>query len=123
MRLNENAAIAIATPFLDSITNSDKYDPAMKIKDQDEARVWFERCVEHCMRVRPCEREEAEEIERGNLGYWAGYYSADTRERVERLFNCSHPVFGSIAAKGQPTAKEAFLAGLERGRSAREKTA
>ncbi len=51
-------------------------------------------------------REEAEEIERANLGYWAGYYRPETRERVERLFRCAHPFFGSIAEKGPPTPEQ-----------------
>ncbi len=46
-----------------------------------------------------------------NLGYFAGYYDSETRERVERLFKCSHPVFGAIAACGQPSVKEAWAAG------------
>jgi hypothetical protein len=51
-------------------------------------------------------------VERHNLGYFAGYYDNETRERVERLFKCSHPIFGSIAKNGAPTAKEALAAGM-----------
>lgn len=97
----------------DKITIGDKYDPAMKITDQAEADSYFERCVEHTMRVRPCEREEAERIERANLGYYAGYYSHDTRQRVEDLFKCAHPIFGAIAKVGAPTTDEAMQAGLD----------
>jgi len=103
----------------DQITIGDKYGPAMEITDEAQAAAYFERCVEHTMRLRSCERSEAERIERENLGYFAGYYSDETRERVERLFSCSHPIFGKIGKVGAPTPEEAFQAGLERGRAAR----
>ena len=91
----------------DEITIGAKYDPAMKITDQAEADRYFEECVEHCMRFAHS-REEVERIERSNLGYYAGYYSDETRRQVERLFRCEHPVFGSIAEKGAPTAEQAY---------------
>jgi hypothetical protein len=93
-------------PFPDQITIGDKYRPAMTIEDQTEADAYFEQCVEHTMRFGKKSREEAESIERANLGYFAGYYSHDTRRRVERLFRCAHPIFGSIAQNGPPTAEE-----------------
>ena len=60
-------------------------------------------------------REEAERIERENLGYFAGYYSNETRERVERLFKTAYPFFGAIAENGAPTPEQALLAGIELG--------
>ncbi len=103
--------------FPENVTYGLKYDPAMKITDQAAADVYFEKCVQHCMsHGRTC--AEAEKIERSNLGYWAGYYDHETRERVERLFKCAHPIFGKIAENGAPTAKEAFDAGM---RMAKEK--
>ena len=94
----------------DKITYGEKYGPAMKIKDRAEAAAYFEACVQHTMRMRPCGREEAESIERQNLGYWAGYYDSGTRSRVERLFMCEHPIFGSIDRQGSPRTDEAFAA-------------
>lgn len=88
-----------------------KYNPAMKIKDQAEADAYFEMLVKQTMSFGTT-REKAEEIERSNLGYWAGYYDNETRERVERLFKCTHPVFGSIAENGPPSFMEALVAGL-----------
>ncbi len=92
------------------ITIGDKYGPAMEITDQTQANTYFETCVEHCMSFGKT-REEAESIERQNLGYFAGYYSHETRERVERLYGCAHPIFGK-ASVHQPTAQEALDAGL-----------
>lgn len=100
-------------PLPDKITIGNKYDPAMKITDQAEADAYFERCVEHTMRMQPCERAEAERIERANLGYYAGYGPHETRRRVERLFKCAHPILGAVAAVGAPTQEEALQSGLD----------
>ncbi len=85
--------------FPDKTTIGDKYRPAMMITDQAEADAYFERCVDHMMRVGH-DRLEAEDIERQNLGYFAGYYDSKTRERVERLFRCSHPILGNVVKVG-----------------------
>jgi len=47
-------------------------------------------------------------IAKSNLGYYAGYYSNEVRERVEKLFCCAHSVFGSIKENGISTPQEAF---------------
>ena len=60
-------------------------------------------------------QEETEQTMRSNLGYYAGYGSSETRQRVERLFKCSHPVFGSIAQNGEPSAEDALTAGKQAG--------
>lgn len=92
------------------ITYSEKYDPAMKITHPAAADAYFEECVAHTMSFGGT-RESAEETERCNLGYWAGYYGDDVRERVERLFHCAHPIFGKIAENGRPTVAQALDAG------------
>jgi hypothetical protein len=101
-------------PFPPCITTGQKYGPAMKLTDQAEASAYFERCVAHNMSFGHS-RQEAEQIERSNLGYWAGYYDHETRARVENLFSCKHPIFGAIAEVGAPTPEEAFQAGIARG--------
>jgi len=102
---------------------------AMKITNQEQADAWFEILVQDGIKRRgdllvkfkdnenPAfrVRSEIEKIIRGNLGYYAGYYDHETRARVERLFKCSHPVFGSIEANGAPSPEEAFKKGLELG--------
>jgi hypothetical protein len=101
------------TPFTNSISLCQKYGPAMSITDPEEAAAYFERCVEHMMRAGGYTRPQAEEIERANLGYFAGYHDDNTRRRVETLFNCAHPVFGKIVEMGTPTPEEAFRLGQE----------
>jgi hypothetical protein len=105
-------------PLPDKITIEEKYGPAMSINDEQEAQEYFELCVEHTMRFGKS-RVEAEEIERKNLGYYAGYYNSETRARVERLFNCAHPFFGAIAEKGLPTPEEICEMGYKLGRDGR----
>jgi len=95
-----------------NITTGEKYGPAMEITDPDKAAEYFEACVVHCMSF-GTSRDEAEKIERANLGFVAGYYDNETRARVESLFSCEHPVFGSIEKNGPPTAHEAFAAGVK----------
>lgn len=101
------------------ITIGDKYQPAMEITDQDKADAYFEECVVHTMRWGRT-REEAEKIERANLGYYAGYYNDETRERVERLFRCSHPIFGAIAQQGPVTPAKAFEMGIDAAQKERD---
>lgn len=98
--------------FPDKITIGDKYRPAMEIREQAEADAYFEKCVEHTMR-HGHDRASAESIERSNLGYYAGYGDSETRERIERLFRCAHPIFGKISQNGQPTAEQALQAGMD----------
>lgn len=100
--------------FPSQITIGDKYQPAMELTEQSDADAYWEKCVRHSMSFGKS-REEAEQIERANLGYFAGYYDHETRARVERLFRCAHPVFGAIADNGPPTPGEAFEAGRKRG--------
>jgi hypothetical protein len=111
------------------ITIREKYDPAMQMTDQAEADEYFRMCVEHTAEwliqdgkanTMSEAMPKAEVIERTNLGYYAGYYSTETRERVERLFRCEHPVFGAIAANGQPSTADALIAGVKAGIHQRE---
>jgi hypothetical protein len=102
-------------PLPRDITTGDKYKPAMEITDQADAALYFERLVQHAMSWGRS-RAEAENIERQNLGYWAGYYDSETRHRIEKLFRCAHPVFGAISAVGAPTAEEALQAGVDAAR-------
>lgn len=90
---------------------SNRYYKAMQITDQAEADAYFEELVAKGMSETGWPRATIEDIVRQNLGYFAAYFSAETRERVERLYRCAHPVFGPIAEKGQPIAEQAFAMG------------
>lgn len=99
----------------ETLTYGECLDPAMKITDQEDADQYKADYIKFTEKFLVNGKSKsglsAEQIVNQNLGYYAGYYSPETRERVERLFKCSHPVFGSIKENGQPTAKEAFECG------------
>jgi hypothetical protein len=96
----------------------DLYGPAMCIGSRAGARHYFERLVRRAMRL-GLSRSEAARQQRASLGYHAGYYDDETRERVERLFRCEHPYFGSIKANGPPTTEQAWLLGYQMARALR----
>lgn len=91
------------------------YGPAMKITTEKEADEYLEMLVKVSMEEGGLTREKSITIQRSNLGYFAGYYDSETRERVEHLFKCFHPIFGAISQNGQPTAAQAFKMGMEMG--------
>lgn len=96
---------SLPEPQTGPMTYSKKYDLAMTLVDQGDADRYFERLVQETM-LEGNTREEAETIERSNIGYYAGYHLDETRARVERLFQCAHPVFGAIAEKGPATLEQ-----------------
>jgi hypothetical protein len=98
-----------------------KFDPkdclktAMDIKDKEDADQYLVEYISYIQsEIDKCpERihDNAEKIAKSNLGYFAGYYSNETRERVEKLFCCAHPIFGSVKENGIPTNEQAFEMG------------
>src|SRR4051812_5648723 len=81
-------------PLPQRMTFAEKYRYAMTITDPAEAKSYFEKCVRQQMLNTGKPKAEAEKIERDNLGYYAGYYDSVTVQRVERLYNAAHPIFG-----------------------------
>jgi hypothetical protein len=101
-----------------TLTYGETLDPAMKITDAEDAKQYKKAYIAYTEKFLKNGVSEsgltAEQIVNANLGYYAGYGSNEQRERVERLFNCAHPIFGSIKNNGVPTAKEAYEAGRSR---------
>lgn len=89
-------------------------ESAMKITDEEDAKQYLKEYIKYIQDAIDNDPqrigENAEEIAKSNLGYYAGYYSNIVRERVERLFVCKHPFFGSIA-KGEVSSEDAFKMG------------
>lgn len=76
-------------------TIGELYGPAVEAKTQEEADALFKGLVEYCMsRNSELNLESAAALVRTNLGYYSGYYDNDTVKRVQRLYICTHPVFG-----------------------------
>jgi len=86
-----------------SLTNGECLHPAMKITDADDAAQYlrdYVAFIQGFLDKKP--RQDgmtAEQIAKTNLGYFAGYYDDETRERVELLFACKHPIFGGRDAE------------------------
>jgi|ERR1044072_2439802 hypothetical protein len=99
--------------------NSNMLEKAMGINNQEDATQWFEQYVKYVeselIDYPRKDNKTAVDICKENLGYYAGYYGDETRERVERLFNCEHPIFGSIAKDGPLTPQQAFDLGQKFG--------
>ena len=91
--------------------------PAMEITDPEDAQQYLTEYIKYTQTFLDKKPRDdgmtAEDICKVNLGYYAGYYDSDTRVRVESLFTCAHPVFGTIKDNGQPTAEEAFQKGMD----------
>jgi hypothetical protein len=102
----------------ETLTYGEALGPAMEIKTRSEAMGYLDAYVAFIQKDIDANKfdpdgQTAAEIARHNLGYWAGYYGNDVRRRVEKLFSCAHPIFGSIAKNGIPTSREAFEMGLQ----------
>lgn len=92
---------------------------AMNITEEEDAKQYLQAYIDYIQARMDADPDNpnfvgktAEEIAKGNIGYYAGYYDHDVRIRVERLFQCSHPIFGQ-ASLHEPTVEEAFKAGQE----------
>jgi len=97
----------------ESLTYGECLAPAMEITDAEDAKQYLDAYIkfQEANMQEASGKHTAEEICKINLGYYAGYYGDETRKRVEQLFTCSHPIFGSIKENGTPTVKEAFECG------------
>jgi hypothetical protein len=115
MKSLKKKAEELGLPVLpDKCTMGDKYKVACeKVRTPEQAKVWLEILIKHNMSHSdpPHSRETAEDIERQNIGYFAGYYDHDIQKRVYSLFNTEHPIFG----KTSPTPEQALKAGMELG--------
>jgi hypothetical protein len=85
----------------------------MLIDTQADADEYLELLIRYHMAKHKVDRETATTIQKENLAYFAEYRDNTTRERVERLFACAHPIFGRIAINGPPTSEQAFRMGLD----------
>lgn len=90
---------------------------AMEVGSPDAADEKFELLVSYVMKNSTLERVQAEARTREALGYYAGYYSEEVRERVERLYHCTHPILGPVSKKWTPD--EIFKKGMEMGEMAK----
>ena len=75
-------------------TIGEKYKPAMKIRTKKAAIEYLAELVKYNITKTGNDFDTAIKIEKNNLGYFSGYYDNVTIKRVQKLFECSHPVLG-----------------------------
>jgi hypothetical protein len=95
----------------ESLTYGECLGPVMHITDPEDAKQYKAAYIAFIQKALDKEPSDmtAEQIANNNIGYFAGYGSRETSERVHRLFMCSHPIFGN----GYPSAEEALKKGQE----------
>lgn len=100
-----------------SLTYGEVLNPIFKITDPADAKQYkaaYIRWVKDTVSREDLLGKTAEQIVNSNIGYYAGYGSAEDRVRIESLFLCSHPVFGP-AKDGIPTNEEVYQNALKIG--------
>ena len=108
----------------ETLTFGECLGPAMEITDPEDARQYLTEYAKYTQKFLDKEPRDdnmtAQDICKVNLGYFAGYYDDETRVRVEKLFTCQHPIFGTIEDNGSPTPEEAFKMGEIIGKNIRD---
>lgn len=92
------------------------YDELKNIHTPLQAFKFLNIHTKFMMNAKPdLSRDDAMKNAKSNIAYHAAYYNDEVRERIERLFNCEHPLFGKISVLGPPTADEAIELGVRAG--------
>ena len=82
-----------------------------KTDDGDRCQAFLTSYVEYIVSESNRNVAEAENIAKSNLGYFAGYYSSEVYETINKAYGAVHPVFG-----GNPfdlSAEEVYRKALE----------
>ena len=82
--------------------------------DGDRCQAFLTSYVEYIVSESNRNVAEAEDIAKSNLGYFAGYYSSEVYETINKAYGAVHPVFGGNPFEVSP--EEAYRKGLEAGR-------
>ena len=85
-----------------------------KTGDADRCQAFLTSYVEYIVSESNRNVAEAENIAKSNLGYFAGYYSSEVYETINKAYGAVHPVFGGNPFEVSP--EEAYRKGLEAGR-------
>ena len=85
-----------------------------KTGDGDRCQAFLTSYVEYIVSESNRNVAEAENIAKSNLGYFAGYYSSEVYETINKAYGAVHPVFGGNPFEVSP--EEAYRKGLEAGR-------
>jgi len=91
------------------MTYRQQFDGANACKTREEADAWMRAEIARYLYEFGVPAKEAKQVILGNIGYMAGYFGNETRDRIYRLFGAEHPIFGTK----HPTPEEAFQAGID----------
>lgn|SRR6185437_1358082 len=98
--------------FPDDATWGEIYGPAMDVQTEAEAEAYLARIISLMRRKdQNLSEEGARYTALSNVGYWTGYCSDETAERVKRLYHTTHPIFGDAKL----TTEELLRMGIEYG--------
>lgn len=79
----------------ETLTYQEALAPAMQITDKEDAKQYLRDYVAYQQKWLDKEPRTdgmtAEQVCKINIGYYAGYYSAETAKRLYELFETSHP--------------------------------
>lgn len=82
-----------------------------KTGNSDRCQEFLTSYVEYIVSESNLNVAEAENIAKSNLGYFAGYYSSEVYETINKAYGAVHPVFGKNPFEVSP--EEAYKKGLE----------
>lgn len=82
------------------------------VTNKDQASQVKRGYIKYLEYVNNISKTEATELANNNLGYLFGYYSEEQRSRFEDIFDCVHPIFGSVRDH-KWAVEELFLKGVE----------
>jgi hypothetical protein len=102
------------------LTYGETMGPALLAKTREEALPYWRALVRYMERVGDVDEAEAIRIQSSNLGYWTGYLDAESRVRIQTLFDVSHPMFGRSA---EMSPADALAAGMRAGGGSAEDAA
>lgn len=93
------------------MTQREMIEDALHNGTRERARQLVDLQVAEMIDVLGYDEAEARRVTLVNIGYYCGYLSNETADKVMDLFETEHPVFG----RTHPTPEEAFRLGRELG--------
>ena len=76
-------------------TYGEQFKSALACETTEQAEEWMEAEVRHFVDFHGETPQGAVKIIKHNIGYMAGYYDNTTVQKIHRLFNAVHPIFGT----------------------------
>lgn len=97
-------------------TMGETYTDALgSITTPEDAQEYLEALIECAIHHWGQSREEAEKIQRSNIGYMSGYFSTKEMARIQSLFGVVHPIFGGMAEFEKLTTEDIIQKGIDLG--------